>query len=78
MIGSWSRIEGLLSKNEITPAKSQASLIMNDGNTIQQNLMVEDAGGDGLEGFYHSMTGTPTCQEIYRVLKSKICTILTI
>ena len=25
-----------------------------------------------MEGFYHSMTGKPTCQEIYRVLKSKV------
>ena len=62
VIGSWSRVEGLLTKSD-QPAKPQGSA---------SYVKPLEQSADNMEGFYHSMSGKPTCQEIYRVLKSKI------
>ncbi|TNV79051.1 hypothetical protein FGO68_gene15664 [Halteria grandinella] len=76
VIGSWTRVEGLLNKSDSTSPRNATTKMMlgasDDQSTMTQQLL--EGEGD-MEGFYHSITGKPTCQEIYRVLKNGVTTI---
>lgn len=75
VIGSWTRVEGLLNRSDSTDGTPKSK--MSGASDDQAAKMTQQlVGGDGdMEGFYHSMTGKPTCQEIYRVLKNGVTTI---